>query len=298
MNRAIFVPPIKCQGIKTKLVPEIKRLAGLHDFDRWIEPFCGSCVVALNVQPKRALLCDSNVHIIKLYREIQDGSLTPAIVRSFLEEQGEELRKSGEEYYYGVRMRFNENPTSLDFLFLNRSCFNGVVRFNKSGKFNVPFGHKPERFAKSYVTKITNQVRRIADVADSCDWEFSVADFTATIAAANARDFIYCDPPYAGRHTDYFNQWSEHDEHTLIRLLQSTQARFVLSTWHSNQFRTNHSIEERWNEPNFHVVTREHFYHVGSTEELRNRMLEALIMNFPEPIAIPEPPGLEQAHLF
>jgi DNA adenine methylase len=48
------VPPIKCQGIKTKLAGEIKRLAQVQEFDRWVEPFCGSCVVALNVQPKRA----------------------------------------------------------------------------------------------------------------------------------------------------------------------------------------------------------------------------------------------------
>ena len=103
MSGTVFIPPIKCQGIKTKLVPEIKRLVSLHDFDRWIEPFCGSCVVALNVQPKRALLCDSNLHIINLYKEIQRGDLTPAIARSFLDEQGENLRKGGEEYYYSGR---------------------------------------------------------------------------------------------------------------------------------------------------------------------------------------------------
>ena len=55
-----LVPPLKCQGIKTKLVGEIGRLVQAQAFDRWIEPFCGSCVIALNVQPKRALLCDSN----------------------------------------------------------------------------------------------------------------------------------------------------------------------------------------------------------------------------------------------
>ena len=70
MNEPPLVPPLKCQGIKTKLVREIKRLADSQNFRRWVEPFCGSCVVALNVQPKHALLADSNVHIVRLYQEI------------------------------------------------------------------------------------------------------------------------------------------------------------------------------------------------------------------------------------
>ena len=148
-----FVPPLKCQGIKTKLVGEIATLAQTQDYQRWIEPFCGSCVVALNVQPKEALLSDSNVHIIRLYQDIQRGNLTAALAKSFLAEEGDKLRKEGEPYYYKVRERFNARPTSLDFLFLNRSCFNGVMRFNRAGKFNVPYGHKPERFAQAYMTK-------------------------------------------------------------------------------------------------------------------------------------------------
>jgi len=177
MSNPPLVPPLKCQGIKTKLVGEIGRVAQTPGFKRWVEPFCGSCVVALNVQPKNALLSDSNVHIIKLYQEIQSGELTAALAKSFLEEEGNKLRTEGEPYYYAVRERFNACPTSLDFLFLNRSCFNGVMRFNRSGKFNVPYGHKPQRFAQAYVTKITNQIRRISEVISSCDWTFVASDF-------------------------------------------------------------------------------------------------------------------------
>lgn len=52
MKTTVIVPPIKCQGIKTKLVSSIKSLADQQNFDRWIEPFCGSGVVAFNLQPK------------------------------------------------------------------------------------------------------------------------------------------------------------------------------------------------------------------------------------------------------
>src|SRR5215211_4612030 len=111
MSRPPLVPPLKCQGIKTKLVSAIQQIANTRDYLRWVEPFCGSCVVALNVQPKKALLCDTNVHIIQL------GEITPAIAKTFLTEEGEKLKTQGEPYYYIVRERFNEAPTPLDFLF-------------------------------------------------------------------------------------------------------------------------------------------------------------------------------------
>jgi DNA adenine methylase len=282
MTFAPFVPPLKCQGIKTKLVRDIGRLAESSEFNLWVEPFCGSCVVPLNVQPRRAVLSDSNIHIIQLYRDIQSGQLNAGRVREFLHEEGEKLRRAGEAHYYKVRERFNSTPSSLDFLFLNRSCFNGVMRFNRSGKFNVPYCHKSERFAPAYITKITNQVKRIEDVLERLDWTFAVADFRATLSDLRPSDFVYADPPYAGRHVDYFNSWSEDDERELAQILKSVPCNFILSTWHSNEFRENKLVTENWNAPGFHLFTRKHFYHVGSTEELRHPMIEALITNFPQ----------------
>ncbi|KAF0206271.1 MAG: DNA adenine [Gallionellaceae bacterium] len=280
MSSPPLVPPIKCQGIKTKLVAEIANMAGELSDGRWVEPFCGSGVVALNLQPKRALLCDSNIHIIQFYKDIQSGRINSIGVREFLSEQGAKLLAIGEAYFYEVRERFNNAPNSLDFLFLNRSCFNGVMRFNRSGRFNVPFCRKPERFAPAYITKIVNQVQTISRVVSVSDWEFRVADFRESIATAVAGDVVYADPPYAGRHTDYFNGWSELDEADLADLLASLPCKFILSTWHSNEFRTNLQVEKNWASDNFHVFTKAHYYHVGAAEELRHPMLEALITNF------------------
>jgi len=280
MSSPPLVPPIKCQGIKTKLVAEIANMAGELSEGRWIEPFCGSSVVALNLQPKRALLCDSNIHIIQFYKDIQSGRLTSLGVREFLSEQGAKLLSIGEAYFYEVRERFNNSPNSLDFLFLNRSCFNGVMRFNRSGRFNVPFCRKPERFAPAYITKIVNQVQTISRVVSVSDWEFRVADFRESIATAEADDVVYADPPYAGRHTDYFNGWSEQDEVDLADLLANLPCKFILSTWHSNEFRTNLQVEKNWASDHFHIFTKAHYYHVGAAEELRHPMLEALITNF------------------
>lgn len=280
MSLPPLVPPIKCQGIKTKLVGDIANMAGDLSEGRWIEPFCGSGVVALNLQPPRALLCDSNIHIIQFYKDIQSGSLTSLDVREFLRGQGAKLLSIGEDYFYEVRERFNNAPNSLDFLFLNRSCFNGVMRFNRSGRFNVPFCRKPERFAPAYITKIVNQVQTIARVVSVSDWEFRVADFRQSIATARTGDVVYADPPYAGRHTDYFNGWSEQDEMDLADALANLPCKFILSTWHSNEFRTNLQVEKNWASDNFHIFTKAHYYHVGAAEELRHPMLEALITNF------------------
>jgi DNA adenine methylase len=261
-------------------VPEIRGLVAATHYDRWIEPFCGSCVVALNLQPQKALLADNNIHIIQFYRDIQSRLINPGTAKEYLVEQGQQLKSRGEAYYYEVRERFNCAPNSYDFLFLNRACFNGVMRFNRKGQFNVPFCRKPERFSQSYITKIVNQIRAIATVIHASDWVFEVADFQQTLDRAQEDDLVYADPPYAGRHVDYFNGWSADDENKLVASLQSLKCNFVLSTWHSNQFRRNPLIDGNWNSNRFHRFTREHYYHVGSSEELRHPMLEALITNF------------------
>jgi DNA adenine methylase len=274
----VKVPPLKCQGIKTKLVDWIKDHAILESDSMWLEPFMGSGVVGFNVRPNRATFSDVNPHIINFYNAIKSGEITSSIAKEFLEKEGAILQKKGQEHYYEVRERFNKKPSSLDMLFLNRSCFNGVMRFNKKGEFNVPFGHKPERFAKAYVTKIVNQIKYVSQAVSQYDWKFVTSDFKKIITSASQSDFIYCDPPYAGRHVDYFNSWSENDEQELYELLVKTPANFILSTWHSNEHRNNLAIEKYTSK--FTVLTREHYYHVGASEKNRKPMLEAIVLNY------------------
>ncbi len=274
----IIVPPIKCQGIKTKLVQWIVEHVSLGDSQRWIEPFMGSGVVGFNLRPRQAIFSDINPHLVNFYNAIKTGAITTAKARAFLEREGLLLEQYGESHYYAVRERFNKGDDPLDFLFLNRASFNGVIRFNRQGLFNVPFGHKPQRFSKAYVTKIVNQIEYVSSAVHHYDWEFICSDFRDVIRVAGAGDFIYCDPPYVGRHTDYFNSWSDNDEQDLYDLLSRTKAKFILSTWHSNRYRTNLALDKYAN--GFHVLTREHFYHVGASEEHRNPILEAIILNY------------------
>lgn len=286
-RKPAIVPPIKCQGIKTKLIGNIKALIPSTFNGIWIEPFCGSGVVALNVQPQRAILSDTNKHIIKLYQSIQDGTITPVIVKDYLIEANTQLLETGAEYFYEVRTRFNNEGNSLDFLFLNRACFNGVMRFNSKGKFNVPFCKKNNRFAQAYVTKIVNQVKGFAKAIEGKDWQFIVSSFEGTIAKAKEGDIVYVDPPYLGRHADYFNTWGEETDNQLNELLHNLPCKFIYSTWHSNDFRTNSAIQKYWTRDNYHIHTKEHFYHVGASEELRNPMLEAIVTNYLSPVIAP-----------
>jgi len=151
----VNVPPIKCQGIKTKLVSLIRRAVDWDSDGTWREPFMGSGVVGFNLTPKKAVFADTNPHLIRFYEAIRTGEIDGFKVRRFLKREGQELARRKADHYYEVRDRFNKNHDPLDFLFLNRSCFNGLIRFNRSGEFNVPFGHKPERFSRSYITKLS-----------------------------------------------------------------------------------------------------------------------------------------------
>ena len=279
MNK-IFIPPIKIQGIKTKLVPLIQKNVSLKETTAWIEPFMGSGVVGFNIKSQRAIFSDINPHIINFYNAIKFKKISSITVKDFLTEEGRILSERGENYYYEVRERFNTFHNSLDFLFLNRACFNGMIRFNKKGQFNVPYCHKPQRFSKSYITKIINQMKYIESCLDYCDWKFICQDFQKTIRQTQEYDdvLIYCNPPYIGRHVGYYDSWNEDSEKMLCEVLREIQQPFILSTWDHNKFRTNHYIEKIWGF--CHKFTQEHFYYVGAKEINRNSITEAILMNF------------------
>lgn len=270
-----MIPPLKCQGIKTKLVGFVLENIQWSGHGRWIEPFLGSGVVLFSIQPKRAIASDINPHIIAFYQRVYDGTLTPGMVREHLTREGKRLLAEGEDYYYQVRNRFNKKVDPLDFLFLSRACFNGVMRFNKKGEFNVPFCRKPDRFRQAYVTKIVNQVSDLCKIAKGKEWKFRVGDWRECLTGLRKDDFVYLDPPYIGRHTDYYNQWSENDAADLAQIAQSLPCGFALSMWKENKYRSNPYLA-LWNGVEQRTIT--HFYHVGSTENLRNSMEEALLI--------------------
>lgn len=281
----VTVPPIKSQGIKTKLVPWINDLILTSGADlnaHWVEPFFGTGVVGFNSPMRGAhIVGDTNPHIINFYRGVQNGEISQFTMRAYLEKESRLLAEADEDgyaHFRKVRDRFNVEHSPYDFIFLSRTGFNGMMRFNRHGDWNIPFCKKPDRFTPAYITKICNQISHVSRIIRKKTWEFSNVSFIETIERAEAGDIIYCDPPYFGRYVDYYNGWTEQDEHELFEALNRTQAKFILSTWHHNEYRPNEMVNRYWNR--FNITTRNHFYHGGGHIENRHAVVEALVFNF------------------
>lgn len=279
----MIVTPIKIQGKKTKILPNILEIIPKDEFV-WIEPFLGSGEVLFNVNPKYALVCDNNEYIINFYKAIQQGEITSKKVREYLEYHGEILEKNGKEYYYHIRDEFNKTHNLLAFLFLNRSCFNGVMRFNNKGQFNVPFCNKNNRFAKALITKIVNQVEIIQKLLTEHgdNWKFICCDWSEIEkynTFNNKNILYYYDPPYIDRHSTYFNAWTEEKNLELFNKIALGNNKFILSNWYGNDFRTNTHIMQYFDRPEFRIIKIQHFYHVGGNENNRNPIYECLITN-------------------
>jgi DNA adenine methylase len=191
-------PPLKWAGGKRWQVPEIRLLWAAHAHRRLVEPFVGGAAVALGLRPARALLNDVNPHLINFYRCLQGG------LRIDLPMANDET------LFYEHRRAFNElvaegladTPRAAAlFYYLNRTCFNGLCRFNKQGEFNVPFG----RYARiRYVRDFTRYESAFAG------WTFRCGDFESL--PTEPEDFIYADPPYDVEFTEYSSGGFSWDE--------------------------------------------------------------------------------------
>lgn len=181
------VPFLKWAGRKTRILHALKPLLP-KTAKRFIEPFVGSGAVFLNTDYPEAVLADSNADLIHLYEVLrQDGEkYISQCKRLFVEETNQE------EKFYKLREEFNEcrdkNRRAALFVYLNRHCFNGLCRYNASGKFNVPFG----RYEKPYFP--ATEMRRVA--AKLATAYLLVQDFSKTLPLAKRGDVVYCDPPY------------------------------------------------------------------------------------------------------
>jgi DNA adenine methylase len=201
--------------------------------------------------------------------------MTRASVLDYLHREGIFLQEKGLEHYQAIRERFNQTGNPFDFLFLNRSCFNGLMRFNQKGCFNVPFCHKPERFSKAYCTKIANQVAWIQSCFQKGTWELRIASWKETLQEVTPEDFVYLDPPYLGRFADYYTTWDEKEEQELVKQVQALSCGVAISTWVKNTYRTNPAVKA-WE--GMELRTHSHTYHLGALETQRHSMIEGLLI--------------------
>lgn len=272
----VIVPPIKIQGIKTKLVNFILGNIRWEGKGYWIEPFLGSGVVVFNLNPEKAILNDNNPYIIEFYKSIYEDKLSVKEIENYLYKEGEKLSLLGASYYYEVRDRFNKNKNILDFLFLNRTCYNGLIRFNKNGEFNAPFCKKPEIFKKSYISKLVNKIRKIKEIMQNRKWIFYNKDWKDVIVLARAEDFVYLDPPYIGRHTNYYDGWTKEDAFELADFMFKLPCGFAISMWKMYESKVNPYIE--YYKTGTVEKTFSYTYRIGPQEKFRNKVLESLLI--------------------
>jgi DNA adenine methylase len=180
-------PFLKWAGGKRWLTRRLKDLAELG-FERLIEPFAGSAAVFFHVEPESAILNDSNSRLIETYRVL---SSRPEDLYSLL---CSHQKLHSRDYYYQMRgFTFdNDLQRAAQFIYLNRTCWNGLYRENRLGVFNVPKG------TKETVVFPDDNFEHAAQILKRS--EIRSADFEQVINEAEHRDLVFVDPPYTVKH--------------------------------------------------------------------------------------------------
>lgn len=186
----MLTPILKYPGGKTYLLPTLQELYKNHKHRRLVETCVGGMSVALGLEPTKALLNDINPHVINLYRWVRKGLVI------------EIEMENNSETYYKHRARLNECIRNGEFktaecasifYYLNRTTFNGMVRFNKKGGFNLPIGQYASVNYKRSFLEYKSTLK---------GWKFQASDFERLEIEPD--DFIYADPPYDASFSSYY----------------------------------------------------------------------------------------------
>lgn len=226
MVKDAVVPFLRWAGSKRKMLPRLIPYWG-NGYSRYIEPFMGSASLFYATKPSAAVLSDINQELVSTFIEVRDH---PRAVYTRL------LKiPKGKRSYKKLRATSPKELLSLDraarFIFLNRYCFNGIYRTNKSGAFNVPYAH-------SGTGGIPNWEQFIASARCLQSAEIICDDFVSVVQRhVQEGDFIYLDPPYAVENRRIFRQYDPktfgiEDLSRLseaVKLIDDRKAKFVLS---------------------------------------------------------------------
>ena len=183
-------PIVKWAGGKSRLLGQLLPLlpSGI-ELRRHVEPFAGGAAVFFALRPARALLCDINPALIGTYEAVRDQ------VDELIERLEQLAREHDDRNYYQVRERYNRArklgaiERAAMFIYLNKTCFNGLQRVNHKGEFNVPVG----RYVSPRI--LNEQALRAASVQLKAT-DLRCTGFESLLALAKPGDFVYLDPPY------------------------------------------------------------------------------------------------------
>lgn len=183
-------PFLKWAGGKRQLLPEIRKYIP-EKYTAYYEPFVGGGAVLFDVQPKNAVVNDSNPELINVYE----------VIRTNVEALITELKnhKNNEEHFYKIREldrsndfgKLNNIQKAARIIYLNKTCYNGLFRVNSQGQFNVPFGrYKNPEFVNEII------LRAVSNYLNSTNITFLNEDFESPLKKVKKGSFVYFDPPY------------------------------------------------------------------------------------------------------
>lgn len=209
-------PILKYGGGKYKEIEKFSKYIP-SSFDTYYEPFVGGGATFFHLEPNKAVIGDVNRPLIHFYRELKENFNEVVTETKEIADKFEENQKSfnnlkdyhqekrthnpNEDLYYDLRDQFNglkERRYSLASLyyFINKTAFSGMIRYNKEGHFNVPFGHY-KHFSNKSITFQHHLLLKHTQIIQ--------CDYTASFKMAGENDFMFLDPPYDCVFTNYGN---------------------------------------------------------------------------------------------
>lgn len=294
-------PFVKWAGGKGSLISQLKNFYPFEldntKINKYVEPFVGGGAVLINILQKydieEAYAFDINIDLINCYNVIKKN--VENLIKELDIKEKEFLKledKKREEYFYDIRKEYNSYKINKDemntkraseFIFLNRTCFNGLYRVNKSGQFNVPYG----RYKNPTICDASN-LRNLSYLIRNVNFEYG--DYKQSEKFVDNNTFVYFDPPYrplsnTSGFTSYtkenFNDDNQKELANYFKLLDEKDAKLMLSN--SNPKNTNENdnfFEEIYKGFNINEISAKRM--INANAKGRGKISELLITNYEE----------------
>ena len=291
-------PFIKWVGGKGQLLPEINKLYPIElgkTINKYAEIFIGGGAVLFDILSKYRLdevyISDKNLELINTYKSIRDN--VDILIKSLKEMEEQYISLNNENrkiYYYKKRQEYNSLKINIEenniekaslFIFLNKTCFNGLYRVNKKGEFNVPMGayKNPKICDKENLKNVSMALKNVKII---------YADYRESESFIDEKTFVYIDPPYrplntSSSFTSYTeNDFSDKEQIELaeyIDLLNKKKAKIVIS----NSDPKNNNIDDNFFDElykNYNINRVKATRMLNSNASLRGAINELLITNY------------------
>jgi DNA adenine methylase len=252
-------PIVKWAGGKSKILKDLRKYFP-KSFGKYVEPFLGGGSVYFSLMPGKAILSDSNKDLMTTYKVVRED------VNSLIEYM--KTYQNTPEFFYGIRKAVPKSDLEVaaNFLFLNKTCFNGLYRVNKAGEFNVPFGsYKNPNLCDAGNLKLASKALHGASLLSG--------DFEDVLRLISKEDFVYMDPPYVATFNDYSRDGFNMDcQERLAKAFEVLPCKGILSNsdepW----------VRERYKD--FTIIEIKSARSINSKGDGRGKVSELIIKNY------------------